>query len=34
MESDTEVMLKARIDYSYSQDYGEEGFGVIIYGTG
>ncbi|PIU63634.1 hypothetical protein COX58_01835 [archaeon CG_4_10_14_0_2_um_filter_Archaea_38_6] len=34
VESDTEVMLKARIDYSYSQDYGEEGFGVIIYGTG
>lgn len=34
VESDTEVLLTARAQYSYSQDYGGEGFGVVIYGLG
>lgn len=34
VESDTEVMLTARAEYSYSQDFGGEDFGVIIYGLG
>ncbi|MDD2678731.1 MAG: hypothetical protein PHS81_02535 [Candidatus Nanoarchaeia archaeon] len=34
MEYDTEVNLMARIDYSYSQDFGGSGFGAVIYGLG
>ncbi|MBN1924097.1 MAG: hypothetical protein JW791_05060 [Nanoarchaeota archaeon] len=34
VESDTEVLLTARVEYSYSQDYGGEGFGAVVYGLG
>ena len=34
VSSDTELTLNARIDYSYSQDFGGNGFGAIVYGTG
>ncbi|MDD4353005.1 MAG: hypothetical protein PHN56_00965 [Candidatus Nanoarchaeia archaeon] len=34
VEFDSELNLKARIEYSYSQDFGGNGFGAIIYGTG
>ncbi len=33
LDSDTVVKISARIDYSYSQDYGGNDFGVIVYGT-
>jgi hypothetical protein len=32
--SDTELNLIGRIDYSYSQDFGGDNFGTVIYGTG
>lgn len=32
--SDTEVTLEARSEYSYSQDYGGDNFGVLVYGLG
>jgi hypothetical protein len=31
---DSEINLNARIDYSYSQDFGGNGFGALVYGTG
>jgi hypothetical protein len=34
VESDTEVNLFGKIEYSYSQDFGGNNFGIIIYGTG
>jgi len=34
VESDTEVNLLGRIEYSYSQDFGGDNFGTVIYGTG
>lgn len=34
VEYDSELNLNARIDYSYSQDFGGNGFGAIVYGTG
>jgi hypothetical protein len=34
VQGDTEVQLSARAEYSYSQDYGGEGFGVVVYGLG
>ncbi len=33
LDSDAVVKISARIDYSYSQDYGGDDFGVIVYGT-
>jgi hypothetical protein len=33
-EFESELNLKARIDYSYSQDFGGNGFGAVIYGMG
>ncbi|MFA5333167.1 MAG: hypothetical protein WC376_01595 [Candidatus Nanoarchaeia archaeon] len=34
VEYDTELNIQARIDYSYSQDFGGNGFGAVVYGTG
>jgi PBP1b-binding outer membrane lipoprotein LpoB len=34
VESDTEVIITGRVDYSYSQDFGGDNFGLIVYGTG